>query len=205
VTPPFHLLLTSPSLRARPAAPHPPFWQHYTPHSMQCLRNRTRQRPLGRARTWLRSAQGLQRHAPTQPHSFGDCACFQRTLHRRSGGSESHRSPDEFIRAAVYALQIGNGMILMAARKSRQHIAFSNSRKLHAAAIPQAPDDGRATHLRPCTPPCHRCKAKRCATHFARAPSKKIAVFFPKQLDETRPKKDWRNHRRRCPLEPPLS
>jgi hypothetical protein len=30
-------------------------------------------------------------------------------------------------------------MILMAARKSRQHIAFSNSRKLHAA-IPQAPD-----------------------------------------------------------------
>jgi hypothetical protein len=55
-------------------------------------------------------------------------------------GKIANARPDEFIRAAIYALQIGNGMILMAARKSRQHIAFSNGRKLHAAAIPQAPD-----------------------------------------------------------------
>jgi hypothetical protein len=33
---------------------------------------------------------------------------------------------------------------------------------------------------------------------------KKIAVFFPKQLDDTRPKRDWGNHRRRCLLEPLL-
>jgi hypothetical protein len=63
-------------------------------------------------------------------------------------GKIANASPDEFVRAAVYALQIGNGMILMAARKSRQHIAFSNSRNLHAAAIPQAPNAALAlAHL----------------------------------------------------------